>query len=88
MEIVTLENAKVIRQRPSFLIYIYGTTGLKAHLKKKICYSLNLKYIIAQKRYALYWKLMEQQILCANKTFKLFILFKIHINVWGATSMG
>ncbi len=27
--------------------------------------------------YMLYWTLMEQQILCENKSFKLFILFKI-----------
>ncbi len=26
---------------------------------------------------------MEQQILCENKSFKLFILFKNLINVWG-----
>ncbi len=29
---------------------------------------------------------MEQQILCENKSFKLFILFKNLINVWGGTS--
>ncbi len=54
--------------------------GLKAHLKKKKCYSLRLKCIIAEKIYTLYWTLM-----CENKSFKLFILFKNLINVWGAT---
>ncbi len=61
----------------SMCMYINGTTGLKAQLKKKMCYSLHLKYIIVEKIYTLYWTLMEQQILCKNKSFKLFILFKI-----------
>ncbi len=53
----------------------WGTTGLKVHLKKKNCYSLRLKCIIAEKNiYTSYWTLTEQQILCENKSFKLFIL--------------
>ncbi len=46
-----------------------------------MCYSLPLKLIIAEKIYTLYWKLTEQQILCENKSFKMFILYLI--NAWG-----
>ncbi len=31
---------------------------------------------------------MEQQILCENKSFKLFILFRNLINIWGGKRGG
>ncbi len=55
--------------------------GLKAHLKKKIFLFTSLKCIIAETYIYIVFTLMEEQILCENKLFKLFILFKNRIKV-------
>ncbi len=59
---------------------IVGTTGLKAHLKKNVLFTAPKMYN-CRKKYTYVLKMNGATNLCENKSFKLFILFKNHINV-------